>query len=487
MFSSNRSKGSAINWINKQLYIRLSTDTKTNIIKATNHINFKPEAYKTILTNLIQTRPDWILSRQRRWGTPLCLIINAANKTILDEKLKQRLNALFYCHKESQWLRCKTLYNKYSGQNWKKLNNVIDVWFDASSVYALRPHRTKWDLIIEGIDQHRGWFQSMLINAVLTTGAAPVKTIITHGFIMQDPAKKLSKSLPSKLAQTLLKQLVNLNVNIVRTWVCTIKWAENQVMCANWLLKAKTAFLKINNTLKWGLDAARSVLKHNNINQNLNTLTPTDKLILHKLKLHNNRIIIAYANYNLNKVVSIIVVTCDATLSTCFNIIKDQTYCDFSETQNRLNSISVLKCAVSQLVVWLTPIMPSVCYELKTQLKINNSVINKLPNKWFNKRVALNWKIIDNLKKLAASVRLRSGRKMAELCINVYICDVRTLTAFKNINTSLLFGCSKANIIWISHRHKKDIKLSETQSISVWKSKLKRCARCRRLLYFNEY
>ncbi|ATY93457.1 Isoleucine--tRNA ligase [Candidatus Hodgkinia cicadicola] len=488
VFRSSRSNSLVINWISRQLYIKLNSNTKGKIIKAADSVRFKPEIYKTILTNLIQTRPDWTISRQRRWGIPLCLIINSVNKTILDENLKQRIEALLYHHKQSQWYKCKMLYNRYSKQNWRKLNGVVDIWFDASSIYSLKESKKRWDLVIEGIDQHRGWFQSMLINSALTTGAAPVKTIMTHGFVMWNPVQKLSKSLPSKRAQTLFKTLTDLNANVARIWVCSIRSFENQVIKANWLLKARAVHFKINNTLKWGLDVINSVSKRSNINQNFNTIAPINKLVLHKLKLQGNRMVAAYKDYNLNKAINIIVATCDPVLSAYFNIMKDQVYCDFNRAQNRLDSISVLRCAILQLVTWLTPVAPALCYEFKTKLKASNNVINKLPDRWFSKRIASNWRTINSFKKLISSLRFQRGTDLAELCVNVYVSDARALPAFKNVNLSLVFGCAKVNVIWVhSYKWASVIKLSKTQSISIWKTKLKRCVRCRRLLYANEY
>ncbi|ATW05934.1 Isoleucine--tRNA ligase [Candidatus Hodgkinia cicadicola] len=483
--SSVRSKGPAINWINTQFYIKLDQNAKASVINTLNSIRFQPRACKTLLTNLIQTRPDWIISRQRRWGIPLCMILSEHNKVALDRKLKQRIKQLFRFHKENRWHKLKTLRDKYAKQNWWQTSDVIDVWFDASSVYSLRNNTSAWDLAIEGIDQHRGWFQSALINSTLTTHRAPIKAIITHGFAMFNANQKLSKSLHSRLAQTMLKQLTKTNTNVLRVWSCVIKPFDNQIINANWLLKSKAVYIKINNTLKWGLNVTLPTQWNNKLNQSIKLITPIDKLILHKLRLYGNRIIVYYRTYNLNSALNTATVMCDSVLSMYFELIKDQTYCDFNNAANRLNSIAVIRCALLQVATWLTPIVPSVSFALKSQLKLGNNVINTLPNKWFNKHTSLNWNAINKLKRLAAKLRTHGSNGM---CINIYVSDRLMLKAFKNTNIALILGYAKANVIWINYSKPIEfIKLSKGLAVSIWRTKLQQCARCRRELYSSEY
>ncbi|XXM93328.1 MAG: class I tRNA ligase family protein [Candidatus Hodgkinia cicadicola] len=484
---SVRSRGPATNWIDTQLYIKLNQSAKASVIDALSNVNVYPKAHKALLTNLIQTRPDWTISRQRVWGMPLCALINARSKIMLNKWLQQRIKQLFRFHKESQWHKLRTLYNKCIKQNWRQVTDVADVWFDASSAYSLRTNPKTWELVIEGIDQHRGWFQSMLINSALTTNKAPIKAIITHGFVMYTPRQKLSKSLPTKLARTLLKQLASLNTNIVRVWSCIVNPFENQIISTNWLLKSKAVYIKLNNTLKWGLGATLSAPWNNYFNLDISLLTPAAKLVLHKLKLYNNRAVLYYTTYRLNEAINAAIAMCNS-LSIYFDCIKDQMYCDFSAAANRLNSAAVVKCAIFQVATWLTPIVPDVSHNIKNQLRLSNNVISPLPSKWFSKRIMANWNAISKLKKLISKLQLQASHTLPEVCINIHVSNKLTLRTFKNTDAALVLGCAKANIIWTARINAgKFAKLSQNLAISIWRTELKACARCRRKLYPNEY
>lgn len=114
-------------------------------------------------------------------------------------------------------------------------------------------------------------------------------------------------------------------------------------------MKSKAVYTKINNTLKWGLSITLPMQLSNELSRSTKLITPIDKLILHKLRLYSNRIILCYSAHNLNGVLNAVAVMCDSLLSMYFDFIKDQTYCDFDNAANRLNSIAVVKCAVFQV------------------------------------------------------------------------------------------------------------------------------------------
>ncbi|XXN13799.1 MAG: class I tRNA ligase family protein [Candidatus Hodgkinia cicadicola] len=483
--ASTRSKALVVNWVSVQLYIKLTQAIKLNIINVINSTQFFPKTCKTLIANLVLTRPDWVVSRQRRWGIPMCMLANRSNKVMLDNKLRHRIKQLFCYHKENCWRSFRPLRCGYRRQSWRQIVDVVDVWFDASTVYALRAGYTKaWDLVIEGADQHRGWFQSTLITSALTESKPPIKTILTHGFAMQAHNKKMSKSELAQTARTFSAQLANLNANVIRMWACTIRPFENQIINPNWLLKSKATYNKVINTLNWGLNvivcSPKAELQNNKLT------TSANKFILHKLRLYSSRVAAYYIQNEICAAAGLAAKTCELLLTAYFDAIKDQIYCDFRWSANRLNTIAVLKCAIFQVITWLAPVIPNTCYKLKRKLGFSNNVINKLPNNWFNMQLATNWATICKLKKLLSKLQAQVGHSLAEVGINIYTTNRLKLTAFKNTNIALVVGCSKANLIWTNSIPNFAIMLSKALAISVWKANFVRCARCRKRLYVNE-
>ncbi|XXM93749.1 class I tRNA ligase family protein [Candidatus Hodgkinia cicadicola] len=482
--TSARSKAPAVHWVSPQIYVRLDHATKASVAELTRKIEFEPKTFKALLIKLVQTRPDWTISRQRLWGTPLCLVVNSQNKAILDYKLKRRIKQLTSLGKSHRWHELTTLYNRYQKQNWKQITDVADVWFDASLVWSLRKNAPSWDLVLEGIDQHRGWFQSTLINAALETKQPPFKTLITHGFALTDRNQKMSKSSPSDQTKTLFKKLTKLNTNIVRTWVCTIDPSENQTINKNWLLKSQAELARLSNTLKWGANAV--ITANHRVSAPLSSLLPIDRLVLHGLKLCSSRIKSSYRRHKLNGAVNAMFAACSSLLSQYFDYLKDQIYCDFALASNRLNSVSVIRCAITQITSWLAPVAPASSLALRRKLGLDNTVINELPNKWFNKRLAHKWNIITKIKTFVSKLRCGLAYTTNELSVNVYVLNKSKLATFKNVSLASAVGCAKTNIILVDCVVNQT-KLSKHLAVSISLEACSRCQRCRRLLFANEF
>ncbi|MFP3037804.1 MAG: class I tRNA ligase family protein [Candidatus Hodgkinia cicadicola] len=473
---SRRSKDLVIKCITPQWYIKLDDEARIEICKSINNwVKFKPRFYKRQLIKFVETRPEWIVSRQITWGIPICVIRNKDNKVLYDTKIMKRINNLLVTNKEFNWETVNILCPPYNKKNWKKDKSILDVWFDASMVYELRKsaNQPTWNLVVEGSDQHRGWFQATIINSILSSGKLPFKTLITHPFIMKSKNQKMSKSKSGMWLSKLLK----INSNVIRIWAANTNLLENKVLEENWLLKATASYDKIHKLLKWALDSTnKSIYLDKNITLIPQSLTMRDRFMLHRAVLWSHRMITQYKTYSVNNIMDKISIICDE-LSTCYiNPCKDVLYCDFQYSSLRVNCLFIIRCWLTQIVKWLNPIIPIKHSYIAKSLNINNYVLSTLPDNWYNQYVARQWRIIDIICKVVSSLDIKHDEFLTDIYILVQ--DFEVLKWFNNFSMKSMIDNTRVNILLI-----KDItnyvKISPHIALSFSIEKQEFCPRCK--------
>ena len=209
---------------------------------------------------MIDERPDWVLSRQRAWGVPIAVFADADGNVLKDEAVNQRIMDAFETGRRRRLVRrgrARALPRHHdANEPWTKVTDILDVWFDSGSTHAFtledRPD-LKWpaDVYLEGSDQHRGWFHSSLLESCGTRGRAPYDTVVTHGFTMDEEGRKMSKSLGNTVVpQDVIKQS---GADILRLWVVTTDYWEDQRLGKNVLQTNIDAYRKLRNTIRWML------------------------------------------------------------------------------------------------------------------------------------------------------------------------------------------------------------------------------------------
>jgi isoleucyl-tRNA synthetase len=177
---------------------------------------------------MIEQRPDWVLSRQRAWGVPICVFADEEGNVLQDEEVNKRILEAFDAEGADAWFaegaKERFLGNGHDHGKWSQVMDILDVWFDSGSTHTFtledRPD-LKWpaDVYLEGSDQHRGWFHSSLLESAATRGRAPYDTVVTHGFTMDEKGQKMSKSLGNVVSpQDVMKDA---GADILRLWVKT--------------------------------------------------------------------------------------------------------------------------------------------------------------------------------------------------------------------------------------------------------------------------
>ncbi|TIN18076.1 MAG: isoleucine--tRNA ligase, partial [Mesorhizobium sp.] len=235
------------------------TTLRSRALKAIDDTRFVPAAGQNRIRAMIEERPDWVLSRQRAWGVPIAVFADADGNVLRDEAVNQRIIDAFEKEGADAWFAAgakERFLGNHDASKWQQVMDILDVWFDSGSTHVFtledRPD-LKWpaDVYLEGSDQHRGWFHSSLLESCGTRGRAPYDTVVTHGFTMDEEGRKMSKSLGNTVVpQDVIKQS---GADILRLWVVTTDYWEDQRLGKNVLQTNIDAYRKLRNTIRWML------------------------------------------------------------------------------------------------------------------------------------------------------------------------------------------------------------------------------------------
>ena len=357
---------------------------------AEKEVTFYPEWGRNRLRGMLESRPDWCISRQRAWGLPIPAFFGSQPDQILLTPASVRAVAKLFGEKGSDvWFQSPSeellkYYDPASDPNapdWiksaakaglKKSNDILDVWFESGSSWnaVLRQRDLGYpaDLYLEGSDQHRGWFQSSLLPAIGATAIAPFKALLTHGFIVDKDGRKMSKSLGNTLeVEDLLKDF---GADVCRWWVSSLAFENDIKMDVEFFNVAGESYRKVRNTLRFLLSNLFDFkctpgtpgpygpcgdcvdFKH---------IGPTsiDAYILAAASEMQKQVRAAYDGYEFRRVHQLLYDFCNDSLSAFYcAAVKDRLYCDKADSKRRRTTQTVMWCLTEMLCRLLAPIMP---------------------------------------------------------------------------------------------------------------------------------
>jgi isoleucyl-tRNA synthetase len=359
-----RSKAPLIFRNTPQWFISMEkTGLRETALKEIDKVNWYPQAGKNRIYSMIESRPDWVVSRQRAWGVPLTIFVDKKTGLPLqDDAVNARIVEAVKAKGADAWFDTNPqefLGSDYDAADYEQVNDILDVWFDSGVTHAFVMEARDdlaWpaDVYLEGSDQHRGWFHSSLLEACATRGAAPYKNVVTHGFTMTEQGKKMSKSLGNAVDP--LKVIQQSGAEIIRLWTMSCDYSEDQRIGPE-IIKANTdAYRKIRNGFRFILgnlaefDEAEKVA--------FADMPELERYMLHRLAELDALVRDNYSHFDFRKIYQALFNFMTVDLSAFyFDIRKDTLYCDAPSSLERRACRTVMDIAFHCLTRWFAPVL----------------------------------------------------------------------------------------------------------------------------------
>jgi isoleucyl-tRNA synthetase len=403
---------------------------------------------------MVNNRPDWVISRQRAWGVPIAVFIKESTDgsvEILDDPdVNMQIIDAFEQEGADAWYAPgarERFLGKCGNEGWQKVDDILDVWFDSGSTHAfvledakhfpaLAQIRRKVDggdetvVYLEGSDQHRGWFQSSVLESCGTRGRAPFDIVITHGFTLDENGRKMSKSLGNVVApQDVIGQS---GADILRLWTCAVDYWDDQRIGPEILKSTTDTYRRLRNTLRWMLGNLAHFEAADHVA--FADMPELERLMLHRLAELDALVRTAYKDFDYKRIFAALNAFLIADLSAFyFDIRKDTLYCDPYSSLKRKACLNVLDHLFRCTVTWLAPILSFTAEEAwlardPDAASVHLQSFPAVPENWRNDALAEKWRKLRNLRRVVtgalelerAAKRIGSSLEAAPV---IYVAD----------------------------------------------------------------